>query len=46
MVRNPQLRCKDCGKVTREKTTGGPVGSCPARPQVYATHRYEVIEEL
>jgi hypothetical protein len=45
MTLNPQLECKDCGRVTRERTVGGPVGSCPERPQVYATHRYEVADD-
>jgi len=38
-----KMRCKDCGKATHENTTGDPIGSCPERPQVYATHRYEVV---
>jgi len=38
-----KMRCKDCGQATRENTTGEPVGSCPERSQVYATHRYEVV---
>jgi hypothetical protein len=41
----PKLKCKDCGKVTSEVTIGVPNGSCPERPQIYATHRYEVISE-
>lgn len=39
------MQCKDCGKRTRERTVGAPVGSCPERNHVAATHRYEVVQE-
>lgn len=41
----PLMECRDCGKRTRESTVGVPVGSCPEREAVYATHRYEVVQE-
>jgi len=40
----PLMECRDCGQRIRENTVGTPVGSCPEREAVYATHRYEVVE--
>ena len=37
-------KCKDCGHTTRKNTVGVPNGSCPEREQIYATHRYYVVE--
>ena len=42
-MKAPKMQCRDCGKITYESTVGVPVGSCPERKQVYATHRYEVV---
>jgi len=40
----PLMECRDCGHRTRERTVGTPVGSCPEREPVYASHRYEVVD--
>jgi len=40
----PLMECRDCGKRTRKRTVGTPVGSCPERDAVYACHRYQVVD--
>jgi len=42
-MKPPKQRCKDCGKVTYERTVGTPVGSCPERDALHACHRYKVV---
>lgn len=41
----PKAKCRDCGKVTYGTTVGVPGGSCPAREQIYATHRWRVCDD-
>lgn len=40
----PTQKCKDCGKITKSRTVGVPIGTCPERDAVYACHRYKVID--
>lgn len=42
MADGAKKKCRDCGAVTYKNTTGAPGESCPERPQVYATHRWEL----